>query len=118
MVENIHHPQIAAFFDKHPEETQALMHYIRKQVLALHPLMREAYKWHLPFYSVDKSFGYLQVRKGKVEFGLMRGYSLQGLDDVLHSQHLKLVRHLVFDPQEDVDPKMLKRVLACAIALY
>ena len=118
MVENIQHPKVADYFANQTEEIQALLHYFRKKVMDLHPLMREEFKWKLPFYCAPKAMVFLQVRKAQVEVGFIRGYKLEGFDHWLEGQHLKMVRYLIFDPYEDVDVVKLDTVLAAVLALY
>lgn len=99
-----------------PEPWRSML--IELQAIIKHtvPQVEEAYKWHLPFYSLDgKMFCFLNFRKSYVDVGFPWGILIEGYDDVLVAgEKRKNLRSIRYRTIEEIDVVVFQNVLRAA----
>lgn len=108
MVNKVTHPKVQEFLEKQSPDEQAVLQFLRAEIFRALPVVREDFKWGVPYYRARKSLAFLNVRKGVVEIGFTHGIHLHDPHHWLQSPELKRMRHLKFTPDQDIDPEPLR----------
>ena len=95
------------------QELALAVRHIIKQTL---PQVEEGIKWAVPFYMYQGNLCYIQVRRQNLELGFYRGVHLSNANGLLRGDG-KLVKHIIFSPEEDIPLKQLQEVLLEAATL-
>ncbi len=102
-----------------PEPWQAML--IELQAIIKHslPEVEEAYKWNLPFYSINgKMLCFLNFRKSYVDVGFTWGVLLEEYKaHLVGGEKRKNLRSLRYHSPEDIDIVLLQEILVAAARL-
>lgn len=101
---------------KKPQPWQSILLELRFIILSISEEVEESYKWHMPFYNVQKQmFCFLNFRKTYVDLGIPYGIHLkQNTQHLIDGENRKMLRSLRFYTLEDVDHTIVKAVLTDA----
>lgn len=96
-----------------PEPWRSMLIELQAVIKHTIPEIEEAYKWHLPFYSLKgKMFCFLNFRKSFVDVGFPKGIHIEGFDDILVAgENRKNLRSLRYYTQEEIDVELLHEIL-------
>ena len=98
------------------EPWRSILMELRTIVLSMEGV-EEAFKWKLPFYSIDKKmYCFLNYRKTYVDLGIPYGTQLQNHKVILiDGENRKMLRSLRFYSLEDINHDILMDVLTEAL---
>lgn len=97
-----------------PEPFRAIMMYLQLLVEVASPNAQLIYKWHLPFYYLDKKslFCFLNYRKTFADLGLAYGDALRDKQGVsIAGENRNMMRPLCFYKLEDIDDTVVIETL-------
>jgi len=96
-----------------PEPWRSILIELRAVILQTVPEVEEAYKWHLPFYSLNgKMFCFLNFRKHFVDVGIPYGVRITSHTAyLLAGEGRKNLRSLRYKQIEDIDYQVLENIL-------
>lgn len=102
-----------------PEPWRSMLIELQAVIKHTVPEVTEAYKWNLPFYSLNGNmYCFLNFRKKFVDVGFPWGIHLPGFDHVLVAgEKRKNLRSLRYYEPEDIDVILLQKVLLEVAAL-
>lgn len=110
-VENVMNPEVQLYLDSQTEEETALLHYLRELILTAGDEFRETFRWSIPFYDSNGMCLYLQVRKGLVEIGFIKGHLLSDPAGLLRHESQKSIRHVRLRPADDVPRQIILNLI-------
>lgn len=104
-------PAEAYILDK-PEPWRSILMELRVIICSIDEVT-EAYKWRLPFYSIDKKmFCFLNFRKSYVDLGIPYGTQLKkNTSYLIDGENRKMLRSMRFYSLEDIDQEIVVAIL-------
>ena len=101
-----------------PEPWRTMLMELQAIIKHTIPEVEEQFKWHLPFYKVDKKMCcFLNFRKHFIDVGFINGIAIS-----THKEHLvagekrKTLRSLRYHSLEEIDVTVLQDVLKEAVS--
>lgn len=116
-VENVMHPEVREYLEKHHESESALLHYLRELILSSGMGFSERLRWRIPCYDSNGMCLYLQVRKGLVEIGFVKGHLLEDPAGMLQHDNQRTIRHVRMHPEDEVPKEAILVLIAKAAQL-
>lgn len=94
------------------EPSRSILLYLQKVIELTFPEADLLFKWHLPFYYIDKKpFCYLNATKGYVDLAFFHKGKLSSYDHYLVSEKRKVVKSFRYRSMHDLDEPILIEVL-------
>jgi len=106
------------YLDKE-EPARSCLQVLREYVLQLHPSINEAWKYRMPFFTINgKMFCYLWTDKktGAPYIGIVEGNKIN--EPLLVQEKRARMKIFVIDPAKDLPMKDISRVMKKVLKLY
>jgi hypothetical protein len=103
------------YIDQLPEPFRQIALELQVLIEAQFPNIQLKYKWRLPFYYLDDKtmFCFLNYRKKYLDLGLPYAASLEEKYPLLiNDENRKMLRSLRFYEPEDIDARLLSKLLS------
>lgn len=96
-----------------PEPWRSMLIELQAVIRQTIPAVEEAYKWHMPFYSLNGNmFCFLNFRKSYIDVGFPWGIYMNGFEHVLVAgEKRKNLRSLRYYTCEEINIKELQLIL-------
>jgi hypothetical protein len=109
---------VEAWFEALPEEWQGPAQRLRELLLEASPLMRETWKYGIPFYEHRRWMCYLSMQKKGLVLGFVQGIHLGDREGLFAPTDHAQIRHYLPPPAPAPLPEgALRRLIQEAIAL-
>ncbi len=103
--------------DRENETEKELMLLTHQFLLDFIPGLEARYKWKTAFYVLRKNLCYLNLSKGKLYIGFIKGHLMSDAFGKLEGEELKQIRHFYISTPEDIYSDALADYLSQALEL-
>ncbi len=103
------------YFEAQNPTHHEILFLVHDAILNSHPAVQSVIKYGVPFYVLKKNLCYLCIQKDKPVLGIVEGYRLESIHDLLDFTGRKQIGHF---PLSDMDEKRyndLLRVIETAV---
>jgi hypothetical protein len=104
------------YVGKLPRTQAAMAEALRKAIKQGSKALTETVKWAHPVYEANGPICYFRAHRNHITFGLWRGVDLMAMSDRLESGGQRMA-HLKIAGADDLDPALIKRLVAAAVKL-